>query len=42
MDLDIQVVHGVEEVGQAAWDRLGRGLALCQLPLVSIRPGGHG
>jgi predicted N-acyltransferase len=26
MDFDIQIVHGVEEVGQAAWDRLGRGL----------------
>ena len=25
MDFDIQVVHGVEEVGQAAWEKLGRG-----------------
>jgi predicted N-acyltransferase len=26
MDLDIQIVHGVDELGQAAWDRLGSGL----------------
>jgi hypothetical protein len=25
VDFDIQIVHGVEKVGQAAWDRLGRG-----------------
>jgi predicted N-acyltransferase len=25
MDFDIQIVHGVEEVGQAAWEKLGGG-----------------
>ena len=25
MDFDIQVVHGVDEVGQAVWEKLGRG-----------------
>ena len=25
MDFDIQIVHGVEEVGQAAWEKLGMG-----------------
>jgi predicted N-acyltransferase len=32
MDFDIQVAHGVEEVGQAAWDRLGRGQPFASYP----------